>query len=214
MHEELGARAASDLTEAGVGKHLGEVDTWGEIALGESALRLHVGAIHYHFEGDSLAGGIGPSQSTTEVYAALGLSSRTVTTRVELWEDVARVQGVWLHASAKTPALAWPFQPFIFLHFESDVGLNLGQQPNGADSTQGSNYASAGVTHVGVGLSLSLRPVVWRGVGAMTLSMGGRGQLNLDDATKVNRGGPPRDVIGWFWVGTTLMVGGDARTIR
>ena len=214
LHYELDRVSVGELSETGTGsRHLGEQDFWGRAALSVGPTRLDAGVVRYVFRGDSARGGLGPARNTTEVYAALSTTS-AVNASLEAWADVERVRGAFLRASLNLPVLGWPFPPYAFGFLEGDIGLNVGQGPNPARPGELANFASRGITHIGLGTGLEVR--AWRlsGIGWTTLAVGGRSQLNLDDATRVNGAGRSRDFSAWLWSGITVLLGREARDRR
>jgi hypothetical protein len=205
LHYELDRALPGELSESGAGgPRLGEEDFWGRASVTLGSARLQSGVVRYRFRGGSGAGGIGPARNTTEVYAALSKLSSTFNPALEAWWDVDRVHGAFLRASVDVPIVGWPFPPYRFAFVEGDAGLNLGQ----------SNFARRGVTHVGLGVGAEMRLTRLPGIGLSTLAFGVRSQLNLDDATRVNGAGRRRDFLAWAWTGMTIVMGGDARSLR
>ena len=76
------------------------------------------------------------------------------------------------------------------------------------------NFATRGITHVGLGLGTELGMGHLSGLGTAKLAFGARSQLNVDDATRVNGPGRTRDFVVWLWMGMTLVVGGEARNAQ
>lgn len=215
LHYELDRVSTGELSETGEGDpRLGEEDFWGRASLDVGPVRLHSGVVRYIFRGDPTRGGLGRARNTTEVYAALSTTSKYLNPSLEAWWDVARVRGAFLRASANLPVLGWPFPPYVFVFVEGDVGLNVGQGPNPARPGELANFAGRGVTHAGVGMGVEVRAGRVPGIGGATLAVGVRSQLNLDDATRVNGTGRTRDFLVWGWTGLTVVVGGDARSLR
>jgi hypothetical protein len=205
LHYELDHVSPGELSESGVGgPRLGEEDLWGRASLTLGWVRLQSGVVRYLFRGDSTADGLGPGSNTTEVYAALSGASSRFNPALEAWWDVDRVHGAFLRASVDVPILGWPFAPYTFGFVEGEAGLNLGQV----------NFARRGVTHAGLGVGVETRPKRLPGVGLTTLAAGLRSQLNLDDATRFNGAGKRRDFLFWAWTGMTVVMGGDARSLR
>ena len=207
LHYELDRVSAGELSETGVsgGRHLGEQDLWGQASLVLGPTRLHAGLVRYVFRGDSGTGGVGSARNTTEVFASLSTTSRYLNPTFEAWWDVERVHGAFLRASLDLPVLGWPFPPYAFVFVQTEMGLNVGQGPNPARPGELANFASRGITHVGLGFGTEVR------VGRSgTLAFGARSQLNTDDATKVDGPGRTRDFVVWLWTGITIVLG-DAR---
>ena len=215
LHYELDHVSPGELSESGAGgSRLGEEDFWGRALLTLGTARLQSGVVRYVFRGDSGSGGVGPARNTTEVYAALTSASSTFNPVLEAWWDVDRVRGAFLRASVDVPILGWPFPPYIFGFVEGDAGLNLGQGPNPARPGELANFARRGITHVGLGVGAEMRAKRLPAIGLTTLALGLRTQLNLDDATRVDGVGRRRDFLVWAWTGMTVVVGGDARSLR
>ena len=215
LHYELDAVGAGELSETGTGdRRLGEEDFWGRASLVIGPTRLHTGVVRYVFRGDPAQGGVGRGRNTTEVYASLSTTSRYVNPTLEGWWDVARVRGAFLRASFDLPVLGWPFPPYAFVFVQGDMGLNLGQGPNPARPGELANFASRGVTHVGLGLGTEVRAGHLSRIGWATLALGVRSQLNIDAATRLDGTGRSRDFIVWPWTGITVALGGEARDRR
>lgn len=215
LHFEFDHVSPGEVSETGaVNRNLGEANLWARASLDAGPLRLQGGMVRYQFNGNALAGGISPGRSTTELYAAVSAVSTYASPSVEVWYDVSKVHGTFVNLSGHTPVLGWPLQPFLFLYVDSDIGINLGQAPDPRRPGDRSNFAGRGVTHAGLGLSMSSRLCTWTGVGLCTVSGGLRTQLNLDDATRADGAGRPNDFRVWFWGGMTVLLGGPARSIR
>ena len=215
LHYELDRVSAGELSETGAGgRHLGEEDLWERASLLVGPTRLDAGVVRYRFRGDPGTGGLGPARNTTEVYAALSISSSYLNPSLEAWWDVERVRGAFLRAAFDLPVLGWPFPPYAFAFVQGDMGLNVGQGPNPARPGELANFAGRGITHVGLGAGAEVRARRVAGIGWATLAFGVRSQLNLDDATRVNGTGRNRDFLAWLWTGITVVVGGEARERR
>jgi hypothetical protein len=207
LHYELDRVSPGELSEIGSGDPgLGEKDFWGRASLILGPARLQAGVVRYVFRGD-------PARSTTEVYAGLTMTGR-FTQVYEAWWDVDRVRGAFLRASVDLPVLAWPFPPAAFVFVEGDVGLNVGQGPNAARPSDLANFAARGVTHVGLGAGAEVRAGRLGSIGWATLGAGVRSQINLDEATRGDGVGRNRDFLVWLWTGMTVVLGGDARSLR
>jgi hypothetical protein len=176
--------------------------------------RLHAGIARYIFRGDSAQGGLGPARNATEVFASLSTTSRYLNPTLEAWWDVERVRGAYLRASLDLPVLGWPFPPYAFVFVQGEMGLNVGQGPNPARPGELANFATRGITHVGLGLGTEVRAGHVFGIGSTTLAFGARSQLNADDATKSDGPGRSRDFVLWLWTGVTIVLGGDARNVQ
>lgn len=200
----LGFRVHAVSLEGGAVFHPGEKDFWGRAALTLGPARLRAGVVRYEF--------FDPARRTTELYAGLTMTGR-FTQSFEAWVDVDRVRGAFLRASVDLPVLAWPFPPAAFVFVEGDVGFNVGQGPNAARPSDLANFAGRGVTHVGLGVGADLRAGRLSRIGWATLGAGVRSQLNLDAATQAD-GGRSRDFLVWVWTGMTIVLGGDARSLR
>lgn len=208
LHYELDHAAPGELSQTGAGnRHLGEQDFWGRASLVLGPTRLHAGLVRYGFNAD-------PARNTTEVFASLSTTSRYLNPTFEAWWDVERVRGAFLRASFDLPLLGWPFPPYAFVFVQGDMGLNVGQGPNPARPGELANFAERGVTHVGLGLGTEVRAGHPLGIGAATLGLGVRSQINRDDATRFDGVGRTRDFIVWVWTGLTVVLGGDARNER
>ncbi len=215
LHYELDRVSAGELSETGVGdRNLGEEDFWGRASLVVGPARLHAGVVRYVFRGDAARGGVGPAFNTTEVYAALSTTSSYFNPSLQVSWDVERVRGAFLLASADLPVLGWPFPPYAFLFVHGEAGLNVGQGPNPSRPSELANFAGRGITHAGLGVGAEVRAGRVPGIGWATLAAGVRSQLNLDDATRVNGTGRNRDFLVWLWTGMTVVLGGDARSLR
>ena len=215
LHYELDRVSAGELSETGAGgRHLGEEDLWGRASLLVGPTRLDAGVVRYGFRGDPAQGGLGPARNTTEVYAALSITSSYLNPSLEAWWDVERVRGAFLRAAFDLPVLGWPFPPYAFAFVQGDMGLNVGQGPNSARPGELANFAGRGITHIGLGAGAEVRGRRVAGIGWATLAVGVRSQLNLDDATRVDGTGRNRDFSAWLWTGITVVVGGEARERR
>jgi hypothetical protein len=206
FHCELDRVSPGELTETGSGGSCrGEHDFWGRATLTLGPARLRTGLVRYVF--------LDPARSTTEVYAGFTMTGRYTQT-YEAWWDVDRVRGAFLRASVDLPVLAWPFPPAAFVFVEGDVGLNVGQGPNAARPSDLANFAARGVTHVGLGAGAEVRAGRLGSIGWATLGAGVRSQINLDEATRGDGVGRNRDFLVWLWTGMTVVLGGDARSLR
>jgi len=215
LHYELDRVSSGELSETGAGgRHLGEEDLWGRASLLVGPTRLDAGVVRYGFRGDSGTGGLGPARNTTELYAALSITSSYLNPSLEAWWDVERVRGAFLRAAFDLPVLGWPFPPYAFAFVQGDMGLNVGQGPNPARPGELANFAGRGITHVGLGAGAEVRARRVSGIGWATLAVGVRSQLNLDDATRFDGAGRNRDFSAWLWTGITVVVGGEARERR
>jgi hypothetical protein len=215
QHYELDRVSAGELSETGAGgRHLGEEDFWGRASLVVGPTRLDAGLVRYVFRGDPTQGGLGRARNTTEVYAALSMTSSYFNPSLEAWWDVERVRGAFLRAAFDLPVLGWPFPPYAFAFVQGEMGLNVGQGPNAARPGELANFADRGITHIGLGVGAEMRARRVSGIGLATLAVGVRSQLNLDDGTRFNGTGRNRDFSAWLWTGITVVVGGDARERR
>ena len=215
LHYELDRATAGELSETGAGgRHLGEADLWGRAMFVLGPTRLHAGIVRYVFRGDSTQGGLGPARNTTEVFASLSTTSRYLNPTLEAWWDVERVRGAYLQAALDLPVLGWPFPPYAFVFVQGEMGLNVGQGPNPARPGELANFATRGITHVGLGLGTEVRAGRLFGIGSTTLAFVARSQLNADDATKFDGPGRSRDFVVWLWTGITIVLGGDGRNVQ
>src|SRR5256885_13814708 len=104
---------------------------------------------------------------------------------------------------------------YFFFFFQAEDGIRdykvTGVQTcalpisNPARPGELANFASRGITHVGLGFGTEVRAGR-----STTLAFGARSQLNLDDATKADGPGRTRDFVVWLWTGITVVLG-DAR---
>jgi len=203
LHYELDPVSAGELSETGAGgRHLGEENVWGQASLVLGPTRLHAGLVRYLFRGDAARGGVGSARNTTEIFASLSTTSRYINPTFEAWWDVERVHGAFLQASLDLPVLGWPFPPYAFVFIHGDMGLNVGQGPNPARPAELANFASRGITHVGLGFGTEVRAGR-----STTLAFGARSQLNSDDATKADGPARTRDFVVWLWAGMTIVLG-------
>jgi hypothetical protein len=215
LHYELDRPTAGELSETGAGgRRLGEQDLWGRALFDVGPTRLHLGLVRYAYRGDSTQGGVGPGRNTTEVFASLSTTSRYLNPTLEAWWDVERVRGAFLRASLDLPVLGWPFPPYAFVFIQGEMGLNVGQGPNPSHPAELANFATRGVTHVGLGLGTEVRARRLSGIGSVTLSFGARSQINTDDATRFDGPGRTRDFVVWLWSGITIVLGGDTRNVQ
>ena len=208
LHYELDRVSSGELSETGAigGRHLGEQDLWGQASLVLGPTRLRAGLVRYVFRGDSGSGGVGPARNTTELFASLSTTSRYLNPTFEAWWDVERVHGAFLRASLDVPVLGWPFPPYAFVFVQTEMGLNVGQGPNPARPGELANFASRGITHVGLGFGTEVRAGR-----STTLAFGARSQVNTDDATKADGPGRTRDFVVWLWTGVTIVLGDNGR---
>lgn len=214
-HYELDQGGSGEISELGDGNgHAGEDDFWAQGAFDQGRLRLRSGVVRYVFRGETPEGGGGPLHNTTEIYAAAGATSAYLNPTLEAWWDVGRVRGGFLRASATSPVIGWPFEPFFFIALSGEVGVNLGQDDDPARPGDLANFARRGVTHTGLGLNVARRLHYWSGVGSASLDLGVNSQLNFDEATRYNGVGRSSNVILWLSVGITILLGGEARTLR
>ena len=215
LHYELDAASAGELSETGAGgRHLGEQDLWGQASFVLGPTRVHAGLVRYVFRGDSGTGGVGSARNTTEVFASLSTTSRYLNPTVEAWWDVERVRGAYLKGSVDLPVLGWPFPPYAFVFVQGELGLNVGQGPNPARPAELVNFATRGITHVGLGLGTEVQLRRLSGIGLATLALGVRSQLNVDDATKFDGPGRRRDFVLWLWSGITMVLGEAKGSVR
>lgn len=214
-HYELDQVSSGEISELGDGGgHTGEDDLWAQAAVDLGHFRLRSGVVRYVFRGETPVGGGGPLANTTEIYAALDASSAYFNPTFEAWWDVGRVRGGFLRATATSPVIGWPLEPFFFIALSGEVGVNLGQEPDPAQPGDPANFASRGVTHVGLGLNIARRLHTWSGVGSASLDLRVNSQFNFDDATRYNGVGRTSDVKVWLSAGITAVLGGDARALR
>lgn len=207
-HYELDRVSPGELSQlvAGTG-HVGEDDVWaqGELELG--SLRVRSGVTRYIFRA-------GPPRNSTELFAAVVVTTRYLHPAFEAWWDVGRVRGGFLRASASSPIFGWPFAPFLFVALEGAVGLNLGQSPDPARPGDPANFASQGPTHAELGLNVVNRLHHWSGLGSASLGFGLHSQLNFDAATRNGGAGGQRNLVLWLTAGVTLLFGGEAKRLR
>jgi len=214
-HFELDQASPGELSELGDGTgHVGEDDVWAEGAFEHGRLRFRSGVVRYVFRGESPKGGGGPLRNTTEIYVAAAATSPYLNPTVEVWWDVGPIQGGFLRASASSPVIGWPFQPFFFVALTGDVGVNVSQGRDAARPGDLANFAGRGVTHVGLGVIIDRRLHHWRGWGSASLDVGLNSQLNLDQATRYNGIERSCNLMLWLSVGLTLLLGGEAKTLR
>ena len=214
-HYELDQADPGELSQLGAGTgSVGEDDVWAEAAFDHGRLRFRSGVVHYVFRGELPESGAGPVGNTTEIYAAASAISPYLNPTVELWWDVGQVRGGFLRASASSPVIGWPLPPYLFVALTGDVGVNLSQGPDPDRPDDLANFAGPGVTHVGLGMIIDRRLHYWPGWGSASLGIGINSQLNLDPATRYNGTGSSRDLIFWLSAGLTLLLGGEARTVR
>ena len=214
-HHELDRVSPGELTELGTGSgRVGEDDFWAQAGLELGRFRLSSGVVRYHFRGEAPEGGGGPLRNTTEVSAAAGTIGRYLNPTLEAWWDVGRVRGAFLRASATSPVVGWPFEPFFFIALAGEVGLNLGQGPDPARPGDLANFSDRGVTHAALALNTVHRLHHWGGVGSASLSFGLNSQLNFDEAARFNGLGRRNGLILWLSAGVTLLLGGEARVLR
>jgi len=214
-HYELDRVSEHELSELSAGQgRLGEEDFWIQADLGVGKLRLRSGLVRYRFRGTALHGGGSPLRNTTEAHLAVGATSRYFNPLLEAWWDVDRVRGGFLRASASSPVMGWPIEPFFFAALEGEVGLNLGQAPDPVRPADLANFSERGVTHAGLGLDLLFRLSQWPGLGSANVNFRLNSQLNLDDATRYNGIGGTKHLIMWLSAGVTLLLGGEARAVR
>lgn len=207
-HYELGGPGPGEPSQlaSGTGR-VGEDDAWAQVELALGSLRLRSGFTRYVFRA-------GPPRNTSEISAAIAVSSRYLNPALEAWWDIGRVRGGFVRASASSPVFGWPAAPYVFAVLTGEVGLNVGQSPDPARPRDSSHFASRGLTHAAVGLSVLNRLHHWNGVGSANLSLGLHGQLNLDDGTRHDGPGRQQSVIFWFSAGATVILGGEARRRR
>lgn len=214
-HHELDRVGPGELSELGNAKgRTGEDDFWAQGVFDFGRLRLRSGVVRYVFRGETPEGGGGPLANTTEIYAAAGVTSTYLDPTLEAWWDVGRVRGGFLRASASSPVIGWPLEPFFFISLAGDVGVNLGQAPDPTRPGDLANFAGRGVTHTGLGVNVVSRLQHWGGVGTASLDLGFNSQLNFDEATRYNGVGRRSKLMLWFSAGVTLLLGGEATTSR
>jgi hypothetical protein len=214
-HHELDHVTPGELSELGNATgRVGEDDVWAQGAFDLGRLRLRSGVVRHVFRGEAPEGGGGPLRNTAEIYAAAGATSAYLNPTLEAWWDVGRVRGGFLRASASSPVIGWPLEPFFFISLAGEIGVNLGQAPDPARPGDLANFAGRGVTHTGLGVNVVSRLQHWGGVGSASLDLGLNGQLNLDEATRYNGIGRRSNLILWFSAGVALLLGGEAKTPR
>ena len=185
---------------------VGEDNVWAQGGFDHGRFRFRSGVVRYVFRD--------PLRNTTELYAVAGATSRYLNPSLEAWWDVGRVHGGFLRATASSPVIGWPLEPYFFLALTGDVGVNLGQAPNPARPNDLANFAGRGVTHAGFGVNLVRRLRHWSGLGSASLELGLNSQLNLDEATRDDGIARRRNLITWFSAGITVLLGGEARVLR
>lgn len=214
-HYELDRPSPGELSELGNSAgYLGEDDLWVQADLAVGRVRLRSGIVRYLFRGTAPLGSGGPLRSTAETYLAVGTVSRYLNPLLEAWWDVDRVRGGFLRASASSPVVGWPIEPFFFVTLGAEIGLNLGQGRDPSRPDDLANFSHRGLTHAGLGLDLLFRVSRWPGLGSANLNLGLNSQLNLDDATRDNGIGRTKTVILWLSAGVTVLLGGEARAER
>ena len=215
LHYELDPASTGELSESGAGgRPLGEQDLWGQTSFTLGPTRLHAGLVRYVFRGDSGTGGVGPAHNTTEVFASVSTTTRYFNPTLEGWWDVDRVRGAFFRGSFDFPVLGWPFPPYAFVFVQGELGLNIGQGPNPDRPAELANFATKGITHVGLGLGTEVQVRRLSGIGLVTLGLGLRSQLNVDDATKFDGPGHRQDFIVWLWTGITMVLGEAKGSLR
>ena len=214
-HFEWDQPAPGGLSQLGDGNgHTGEDDIWAQGACDLGRLRLRSGVVRYVFRGKAPVGGGGPLGNTTEVYVAVDATSRYLNPTLEAWWDVGRVRGGFLRATATSPVIGWPLEPYLFIALGGEVGVNLGQEPDPTRPGDLASFAGRGVTHTALGVKIASRLHSWSGVGSATLDLGVNTQFNFDDATRYDGVGRSRNVILWLSAGITVLLGGEARVRR
>jgi hypothetical protein len=214
-HYELDQVSPDELSELGNSAgHLGEDNLWVQADLGLGSVRLRSGIVRYVFRGASPQGGAGPLGNTTEAYLAAGVTSTYLNPLLEAWWDLDQVRGGFIRASASSPVMGWPIAPFFFVSLGGEIGLNLGQAADPTRPSDLANFSERGLTHAGLGLDLLFRVSQWPGLGSANFSVALNSQLNLDDATRYDGIGRSQNVIVWLSAGVTLLLGGEARTLR
>ena len=214
-HYELDRVSPDELSELGNSNgYLGEDDLWVQADLAVGKVRLRSGLVRYLFRGAVPQGGGGPLGNTTETYLALGATTAYLNPLLEAWWDVDRVRGGFLRASASSPVMGWPIEPFFFVALDGEVGVNLGQAPDPSQPGDLANFSDRGLTHAALGLNFFFRASQWPGLGSANINLALNSQLNLDDATRYNGIGRTKHLIVWLSAGVTLLFGGEARTLR
>jgi hypothetical protein len=207
-HYELDRVSPGELSELAAGSdHLGEDDAWAQAELELGAVRVRSGVTRYVFRA-------GPPRNTTELCAAVAVTTRYLNPTLESWWDVGRVRGGFVRASASSPVFGWPTAPFWFVALVGAVGVNLGQAPDPVRPDDPANFASRGPTHAELGLNFVSRLQHWSGVGSASLSIALNSQLNFDAATRYGGAGGRRNFIFWLSTGVTLLLGGEAKLPR
>jgi len=214
-HYELDRVSPDELSELGNSKgHLGEDDFWVQADLAVGFVRFRTGLVRYLFRGALPQGGGGPLGNTTEAYLTVGSTGTYFNPQLEAWWDVDRVRGGYLLASASSPIMGWPLEPFFFAALDGEVGVNLGQAPDPTRPADLANFSERGLSHAALGLNLLFRASQWPGLGSASISLSLRGQLNLDDATRYNGIDRTKNFVVWLSAGVTLLFGGEARIVR
>ena len=201
----------SEFSIAGSDQRLAEIDYTLQYAARRGEVDLVGGISHYDLRNDVAIGTLGPSFSTTELYAAVSvreglLRSLGFTPSVRAWFDVDKVGGGYAEFELTYEMPVVPIEkPLVGIHLSVRSGLSLGQST--ADGATG-YFDEDGFTHVETSALLTGRITPWLGVG-----FNWRLSFGLDPATQR---GDPRSVAtdrsSWGWIETWVTLRLPGRT--
>jgi hypothetical protein len=203
---ELGPRSPGHLSDIGSNRPgWSEADYWAQFARNLGELETTAGVMRYTYQGEGAGAVRTGAANTTELYAALQMSSTYLVPRLTAYLDVDHVKGVYLEGSATVPLLAYPFGNPLVIYLNGLAGYNVSQEQNPDRPNQGANFRYDGFTHFDVSLrfTLSLGRIIPLG-----LNLEPHWQFKVDPFTQ--RTSPePGDATRHFqfWLGVSVSTG-------
>jgi hypothetical protein len=154
---EIGAGDPANPADVGLGRSwFGQNDLWLEISATAGPARLVGGVARYLFAGGAY-GQASDAVNTTELYAAAWTNAGPTVPRLALWYDVDRVSGAYLETSVDVRVPTLPSKdPVLGLYLSALAGWCAGQEVNPREPDQAAYFAASGLTHIDLGLSLTL----------------------------------------------------------
>ena len=207
---EAGADSPGNLSGLGGNRPgFSEVDYWIQYARPLGEMEGTLGAIRYTFPAEAASAPRTSDDNTTEIYAALQLTSTYLVPRLTAYLDVERVRGAYLEGAVTVPLLAYPFGNPVVFYASALTGYNLGQEMNPDRPEQGANFRNDGFTHFDLSIRATIRPVKSL---PFSMNIEPHWQLKVDQFTQ--RSSPePGDAERHiqFWLGVSLSTGIGSR---
>ena len=199
---ELRPTRSDELGDRGGGGFLAERNYWAEV----STVAARQSGLGVSFGVNRLVYGAGRSDpravrtradNTTELYARVSLPERYLSPRIGLWQDVGRVDGLYVEASAGLPILMLTLPgELVALQLVGETGWSTGQGPDPDRPGALAYYAGRGFTHAGVALGIIGAQLRRGGLGLM-LDLSLHLQRNIDGATRVPGLGSDAALARW-----------------